>query len=585
MATTDLHAQILPYDYYADRPSTRPCLAGIASVVRHLRGEGHPSILLDNGDFVQGNPMADWAAADGRDHPHPVIRAMNLLGYDAAALGNHEFNYGLPLIHRIAAEAEFPLLAANLHVAGWDVRPSVLLLRELADSQGILRPLRIGVMGLAPPQIRQWERLTLHGALVADDMIATASAQVAALRAQGADLVVVLGHTGFGTGEEGAFAENAGLCLSRIAGIDALVLGHVHERFPLPAGSGGDFPAFLNNVPCVMSGDHASHLGVIDFRLAYENGRWQLRGAEARLVPVGPEVRSDAGVLAAMEDVHRLVLGKIRRDVGFTERRIQSHFSLIHADESLQIVADAQTVAARAALAGTGFADLPLLSAVAPFRAGGREGPEGYIDLPQGPLSFSNAAELYLYPNSLCVVETTGAVIADWLERAAGLFHTLMEGGRDQPLIDPRFPSYNFDVIFGLTYEIDLRGPVIAQGGRRIRNLRYAGKPVTPEMRFAVATNTYRAGGAGGYDALVDGAQIIHRDTRKLRDVVIAHLHLFAPRAAEAVWRFTPMAATSAWFQTHPQAVPPAILADALTDLGIDPQSFKRFALDLSDPP
>lgn len=582
MATTDLHAQILPYDYYADRPSTRPCLAKIATLVRDLRAEGIASILVDNGDFVQGNPMADWAAGEGRDHPHPVIRAMNALGYDAAALGNHEFNYGLPLVERIAHEADFPLLAANLSVARWAVAPTHLVVRDITDSAGVSHPLRIGLLGLAPPQIRQWERLTLEGALEAEDILTAAARSIAALKAQGADLVVALAHTGLGTGAEAAFGENVGRCLSHLEGIDALVLGHVHERFPFSDSEEAVLETCLNGVPTVMPGDHASHLGVIDFALNYAAGRWHVAGQEVRLLPVTADTAVDAKVVGAMEDIHALVLGKIRRDVGFTERRIQSHFSLVRADESLQVVADAQSFAARAALDGTAYAHLPLLSAVAPFRAGGRAGPEAYIDLPAGPLSFSNAAELYLYPNSLCVVKTNGAIIADWLERSAGLFHQLQQGATDQPLINPDFPSYNFDVLFGLTYQIDLHQPVIGAGGQRIRNLRHNGRRLTADMEFAVVTNTYRAGGAGGFDALVEGASVIHRDTRKLRDVVISHLHHFAPRAADPVWSFTPMRATSAWFQTHPAADPPADLAESLSDLGLDRLGFRRFALDLS---
>ena len=587
LATTDLHAQILSYDYYADRAVAQPALASLATRLRELRSDGVASVLLDNGDFIQGNPMADWAASDGRDAPHPVIAAMNVVGYDAAALGNHEFNFGLPLIDKIAAEAEFPLLSANLHVAGWAVRPWIILTRDVTDSAGQVHPLRIGVLGLAPAHIRQWDRVILDGALVAEDMVAAAPAHITAMRAAGADLVIVLGHTGLGCGTGPLERENQGADLAALPGIDALVLGHVHETFPDPEAEDlladpriDHVNGLLNGTTTLMPGSHGSHLGVVDFALTHDGTRWHVAGRKAALVAIAPDTPADPAVTAVMAAPHEKVLDRIRRPVGYASRPLHSHFALIRADDSLQVVADAQAYAARTALRGTDYSDLPLLSAVAPFRAGARAGPYGYIDLPAGPLSLCNAAELYLYPNNLCVVETTGAVVADWLERSAGLFHTLRPGARGQPLIDQGFPSYNFDVLFGLTYEIDLHGPVLAEGGQRIRDLRWRGKPITPAMRFAVATNTYRAGGAGGFDAVVEGGRIIHHDSRKVRDVVIDHLHQLGPRAAEPVWRFAPMADTGAWFQTHPNAVPPADMA--MTDLGIDRHGFRRFELDLS---
>lgn len=584
MATTDLHAQILPYDYYADSAAAPAGLAVLGALVRHLRGGAAASVLLDNGDFLQGNPMADWAATAGRHLPHPVAAAMNALGYDAGTLGNHEFNYGLEFLDKVLGELRFPVVSANVgRSAGPVLAPPWLMIdRQVADEAGALWPLRIGVIGFAPPQIRLWERLQLGDRIATSDIVAAARLHVPAMRAAGADVVVALCHSGIGGADHSPGMENAALPLAAVAGIDALVVGHTHGVFPAAESPGGPAadPAAdtLAGKPAVMAGALGSHLGVIDLHLTRAGGGWQVTGHAVSAVPataLGESPPLDPAVAAAAADAHGLMLTHIRQPIGATARPVNSHFALIRADDSLQLMADAQAAHARRVLRGTAWAGLPLLSAVAPFRAGGRGGPQGYIDIPAGPLSIRHAAELYIYPNQICVIETTGAVLAEWVERAAGLFLTLRRGIADQPLIDPAFPSYNFDVLFGLTWEIDPSAPP----GARVRDLRHAGAPLAPGGRFAVVTNSYRAGGGGGFDHLLAGAEIIHARGESVRDILVDHLRHARPRAAVPVWRFAPLPGTAAWFGTAPRAQAADAPDRDLDDLGTDAAGFRRFRL------
>ncbi len=598
LATTDLHFQLMDWDYLADRPSPHTGLARAAALIRILRAAVPNALLLDNGDFLQGSPLSDWVAdarARGEAGIHPMIAAMNALGYDAATLGNHEFNYGLPFLAEVLSQARFPVVSAN--VLGPDGKPFmppfVILDRMLTDAQDRPAPIRIGVLGLAPPQIARWDKVALGDAISTRDICDAAADQVPDMRAVGADIVVALAHTGIGPCAASAGMENAAVPLAAIPGIDVVIAGHTHQVFPGPGFA--DIPAVepgagtLHGKPAVMPGFHGSHVGVIDLHLEHRDGGWHAVGHAPRAIavaavqdlPPGPDPL--LGALAAAP--HRRVLADIRREIGRTDLPIQGYFALVSPDLALQIVADAQLARARTLLAGRPEAALPLLSAVAPFHAGGRAGPQAYVDIPAGRLERRHASELYIYPNRLCVIALTGAQVADWLEFVAGLFRQVRAGGSDQPLIDTAFPSYLFDVIDGLTYTIDPSGPprydpqgrLLDPAASRIRDIALAGRPLDPGEPLLVATNCYRASGGGGVAVLAD-ARLVIGDERSVRETVLDHLTAQSPHAPtlRPTWRFADHPGTSAWFDTSPSALgrrlPPGVSA-----FGPAPNGFHRF--------
>lgn len=611
MATSDVHGAILPHDYASGRDGAAYGLARTAHLIAGARAEaGGICVLVDNGDFLQGTPLSDLHDAAGAKAPHPVIAAMNRLGYDVANLGNHEFNFGLPALRAAIGAAAFPVICANaLTGRGATVAedrgfvpPSAMIEREVGDATGAPQRLRIGFLGLVPPQIMAWDRFHLASALCVRDMVETAAAWVPVLRAAGADLVVLLAHTGIGRAEPGAAAENAALRLARIPGVDAIVAGHGHEVFPDRAarGLGGavDHRAgSFGGVPAVMPGFRGSHLGIIDLDLVREAGGWRVAAfrSEARpvaAVPGAPAAPPDPAVIAAVRASHAATLTRMRAPLGRSARPIHSYLSRYRPDLPILLVAEAQRAAVARALAGGPHAGLPLLSATAPFQTGGLAGPEAFTDIPAGPLTLRNAADLQPFPNTLCALVLSGAELRDWLERAVSCFQTIRPGQPDQPLWDTRFAGHAADTVVGLSYGIDLtrppacdhRGVRLAAGGGRIRALRHAGRPVGPEARFVVAVNSYRAAGGGPYPAVPEG-RLVHAGHVPVREVVADFIRNGGLDRLDLapVWSLLPVPGATAVIETGPglRRYPGDIAALGLADMGLAPVGFLRLRLPL----
>ncbi|WP_238384063.1 bifunctional 2',3'-cyclic-nucleotide 2'-phosphodiesterase/3'-nucleotidase [Roseomonas vastitatis] len=477
LETTDLHVNVFPYDYYRDRTDDTVGLAKTANLIAAARAEVPNTLLFDNGDVIQGSPLGDYMAYSRGLKPgevHPVVAAMNSLGYLCGTLGNHEFNYGLDYLGKALVGQNFPSVCANvLKTDGTPlVPPTRVFTREMVDEAGAKHNLRIGVIGFVPPQILQWDQAHLQGRLTATDIVEAARRHLPQLRAE-ADIVVALCHYGIAGGEAKPGAENAALHLAQVPGIDAIMTGHQHLVFP-----GKDFANIpdvdaqrgtLHGMPAVMAGFWGSHLGVIDLTLERRGGAWSVAefATEARPIyeraadrNVVAKVSASKAVLAAARPEHEATLIYVRQPVGETRAPITSYWALVADDPSVQIVSNAQLWYVRDLAKNAGLGDLPLLSAAAPFKAGGRGGPDYYTDVKPGPVAIKDVADIYLYPNTLRVVKVTGAQLREWLERSAGLFNRIdLASGTDQPLIDPRFPSYNFDVIDGVTYRIDVTQP------------------------------------------------------------------------------------------------------------------------------
>lgn len=589
MQTTDLHAHILAYDYLLDRPADKMGLSRLAGLIRAARSEACNTLLFDTGDFLQGTALGDLYASSRpmQDaQPHPVIAVMNSLGYDAGTLGNHDFNYGLEFLTRALSSAQFDMVCANV-AARLGVTPCAdtpfiapwtMLHRHMRDRCGNWHDLRIGVVGLLPPQIDTWDRHHLEGRLHTRDMVDAARAHLPAIRAAGADLIVVLSHSGIAADEGRHRMENAALPLAALPGVDAVLCGHQHQVFPGPAFdgiAGVDAKAgTLHGKPAIMAGFWGSHLGLIDLTLQRDDHGWHVCHHTSHLRPVCPVAHSaditatptgdDADVLDLMQGAHARTLAHLRRPVGHSSKPVHSFFALVADDPSLQLVAEAQRDRVAALLKHRPEAQLPLLSAVSPFKAGGTAGPEHFTDVPAGPLRMGNLADLYHYPNTLCAVQITGGALVDWLEHAAGQFNRIEPGQQDQMLHDPGFPCYNFDVICGLRYVIDPTKParfspdgqLLNPNARRVRDIFYKNQPVLPDQRFIVATNCYRASGGGGFAESVPMQAVPLPETTRINDVLadyISNRPLITP-VTRPVWRFAPAPGTSALFDSAPAA-------------------------------
>ncbi|MEO0635594.1 MAG: bifunctional 2',3'-cyclic-nucleotide 2'-phosphodiesterase/3'-nucleotidase [Pseudomonadota bacterium] len=618
METTDLHVHVFPYDYYGDRPVDTVGLSRTASIVNGIRAEATNAILVDNGDFLQGNPMGDYIAYErgmNDGDVHPIISAMNALGFDCSTLGNHEFNYGLDFLMKSLNGADFPVVCAN--VAKGDLtasatsddlllKPYVLLDRVVTDGSGQEHTIKVGLIGFVPPQIMVWDERHLRGNVSARDIVESARAFVPEMREQGADIIVALSHSGIGSADYTDGMENASVPLAQVEGIDALVTGHSHLAFPGPAFDG--FAAVdaakgtIHGKPAVMGGFWGSHLGLIDLMLQKDGDQWRVvdfttearpiyeRGEDRKVTAL---VEDDATVLDAARADHEATLAYVRRAVGKTDAPLHSYFALVADDPSVQIVSQAQLWYTEQMLKGTEFEGLPLLSAAAPFKAGGRGGPDYYTDVETGAVAIKNVADLYLYPNTVRAVAITGAEVKDWLERSAGIFNQIEPGASDQALINPSFPSYNFDVIDGVTYEVDLsqpskfgpKGELENADANRIVNLRHKGEPIDPDQKFVVATNNYRAGGGGNFPGINADAVILEApDTN--RDVIVRYIveqGTISP-SADANWSFMPMDGTSVTFDTGPggKAHMENVKGVAIEAAGEGDDGFARYRIDLA---
>jgi 2',3'-cyclic-nucleotide 2'-phosphodiesterase/3'-nucleotidase len=607
LETTDLHVNIFPYDYYRDAADDTVGLARTATLVKGARAEAKNSLLFDNGDLIQGSPLGDFVAyrkGMKAGDVHPMVAAMNELNYDCGTLGNHEFNYGLEFLQNSLGAAKFPLVCANVIKADGETlqKPWLVLDREFVDESGAKQKIKIGVIGFVPPQIVQWDKSHLDGKATTIDIVDAASKHVPDLKKAGADIVVALCHSGIAGGERKGGEENAALHLAKVDGIDVILTGHQH--FVFPGGKefnnipGVDVKAgTLHGKPAVMAGFWGSHLGLVDLELTKDGNAWKVANfrTEARPIydrvdrKVVAKVDSDAAVLAAAQAGHDATLKYVREPVGMTAVPIHSYYSLVSDDASVKLVADAQAWYVADQLKTSPFKDLPILSAAAPFKAGGRGGPNYFTEIKPGPLAIKDMADIYIYPNTIRVVKITGAQVREWLERSAGIYNQIdVAKGGEQELINPKFPAYNFDVIAGVQYKIDPsqasryddNGKVVNDDAHRIKDLTYNGKPVTDDQQFIVVTNNYRAGGGGNFPG-ADGTTIVFEAPDLTRDAIMRYIiekKEVAPKA-DGSWSLVAPAGVTMTFTTGPNAANYQPAGIKVEKMGDAPEGFVKYKI------
>ena len=574
LETTDLHMQLLNYDYFADQRDDSIGLVGLADHIDTLRSQaGVTTLLFDNGDLIQGNPLADYIAAKmNSTQIHPMIAALNALEYDAITLGNHEFDYGIPFLRNTLRDCNFPVVSANITSTDGDTlaQPYAVLTRAISCDDGTRRPIKIGVTGFGPPQITDWDSTGRTKTVKADDIIAAADIIVPRMLAAGADLIIALCHSGIKAEHHALRMENAAVPLAEVTGIDVVLAGHTHEAFPDPNTATTPVTDFaggtLHGKPAVMAGYCGKSLGVIDLQLAWRAGRWHIAHHKVKLVPAAASPRKSPrrGQLNALAaPYHKATIAQMQAPIAKTAVPVHSYFATIQPDLSQQLLARATQEAIQAVMRDSDHSNLPVLAAKSSFRFGGRSGLGHYIDVPVGKITLRDAAAIFPFADTLCGVRRTGAQITQWLERAAAHYNQIIPGQWDQQLINPKSAGYNCDAIFGLNYEIDLSQPARfdADGHEfnavthRIKNLQYQGRAVADDDMFVVASNSFRASGGGGFPHVVP-EDIVYRVARPIRKILIDYLgdQGTITQTVQPTWTFSPITQATAIFESAPKA-------------------------------
>ena len=562
LATTDLHTNLVNYDYYQDKPSQNVGLAKTAVLIEDAKKENSNVLLVDNGDTIQGTPLGTYKAIvnpikDGEQHP--MYAALQKLGFDAGTLGNHEFNYGLDYLKKVISTAGMPIVNANVvdpKTGAFVYDPYKIIKKTYTDKNGRPVDVNIGVTGIVPPQILSWDKANLEGKVKVNDSVEAIQAIIPEMRKAGADVVLVLSHSGIGDDKYEKGEENEGYQIASLPGVDAVVTGHSHAEFPSGNGTGfyekyagvDGVNGKINGTPVTMAGKYGDHLGVIDLNLRYTDGKWSVVGSKAAIRKIDTKSQAaDERITAIAKESHEGTVKYVRQQVGTTSAPITSYFALVKDDPSVQIVNNAQIWYAKKELAGTPEANLPILSAAAPFKAGTRGDATAYTDIPAGPIAIKNVADLYLYDNVTAILKVTGAQLKEWLEMSAGQFNTIDPMSKEpQQLVNPNYRTYNFDVIDGVTYEFDVtqpnkydrEGKTVNPDASRVRNLKYQGKEVTADQEFIVVTNNYRANGKfpGVRDASLN--QLLGLENRQAIINYILEEKNINP-SADGNWHFT----------------------------------------------
>ncbi|WP_329474505.1 5'-nucleotidase C-terminal domain-containing protein [Kribbella sp. NBC_01484] len=538
MGTTDLHGNVLNWDYfknaeYDDAAHNDIGLAKISTLVTAVRDRiaaerrAPRPLMLDAGDTIQGTPLAYYFARIEPitgGHIHPMAAAMNQIGYDAAALGNHEFNYGLDILRKFQRQLQFPLLGANAQdwTTGLPVFPPYVLKRVQVPGE---KPITVGILGLTNPGIAIWDKANVDNKITFGGIVEQAKVWVPRVRKAGADVVIVSAHSGMDLsssyGDTLPYPENASVLMAEtVPGIDAVLVGHAHLEIPERLVTN---PTSGEQVVLTEPLKWGMRLSLIDLDLQKVHGRWKVVGRHSQVLNANT-VDADPMVVAVLQKDHDKVVEYVNGKIGTCKEAMSAATAPWEDTAALDFVNFIQADAVSKALAGTPQAALPVLAIAAPFNRAAA--------IPAGDVSVRDVAGLYIFDNTLLAVTMSGAQVKDYLEFSAQYFKQVTGTGpfpSDQvtnaptPTAPTGTPDYNYDIMGGLTKPLTYKIDIAQAVGSRITDLAYDGVALAADQQFVVAVNNYRQSGGGNFPH-VKTAPVVYNRQVEIRQLMIDYV-------------------------------------------------------------
>ncbi|MFI5871012.1 bifunctional metallophosphatase/5'-nucleotidase [Streptomyces sp. NPDC051445] len=545
LGTTDLHGHVFNWDYfkdaeYKDAAGNAQGLARISTLVNQIRAEKgrENTLLVDAGDTIQGTPLTYYYAKvdpiTAKGGPvHPMAQAMNAIGYDAAALGNHEFNYGIETLRKFESQLRFPLLGANA-VDARTLKPAFQPYVIKTFCVKGAPPVKVAVLGLTNPGIAIWDKAYVQGKLAFPGLEEQAAKWVPKLKSLGADVVIVSAHSGSsGTssyGDQLPYVENsAALVAQQVPDIDAVLVGHAHVEIPeLKVVNAKTGKTVVLSEPLA----YAERLSVFDVELVFEKGRWAVESVSSKVLNSN-SVADDPKITKLLGDEHAKVVAYVNQVVGSATETLTTVEARYKDAPIIDLITKVQEDVVKAALAGTSYASLPVIAQASPFSR--------TSEIPAGQVTIRDLSSLYVYDNTLVAKLLTGAQVRAYLEYSAQYFVQTAAGA----VVDTEKltnaagrPDYNYDYVSGLAYEID-----IAQAaGSRIKNLTFGGVALDDAQQFVLAVNNYRANGGGAFPHVASAPELWSESTEirtRISEWVTAKGVLDPKDFASVDWKLT----------------------------------------------
>jgi 2',3'-cyclic-nucleotide 2'-phosphodiesterase (5'-nucleotidase family) len=484
LVTTDIHGRIMDWDYLTASAAD----VGLAKIFTLIKGERKKTpntILIDNGDILQGTPLVTYYNTIDKDWKnHPMIEVYNAMQYDAIILGNHEFNFGLDLLKRVIGSSKSPVLSANTVDAKREKTWSAVKAYSVKKLKINDETIKVGIIGLTTNAIPNWEDTSHYAGLQFKDQLEVAKSIIKEIKDK-VDLIIISSHSGVEIlGEESIQGENQIAAIANACPeVSLIIAGHNHitidnsnpimnskKEVLYPKG-------IINGKPILESNCWGKFLGKAELSIAKIAGKWQVTDlATSNLSTKG--VAADPGIVAITKPYHDTTIKYLNTKIGTAAADFDSIDGTLKETSLVNLVNDVQRYYGEA-----------MLSTAAVFNL------KAVINT--GAIRLQDIYSLYIYENFMYTIKITAAQLKQYLEHSAKYYKQFMPGDSSIGINNNGIRDYNYDMVQGIDYVIDITKPE----GQRIKNLVYNGQSVQDSAIFTCALNNYRFNGGGGFMA------------------------------------------------------------------------------------